>query len=379
MQPLRVVVLGTSFGGSVHATGFQRHPGFEVVGMAGTDAARTRRAADAAGVALASTDWRALLDEAKPDVVSIVTPPDLHHPMTLAALERSCHVLCEKPTALDRHQAVEMRARAAAAGRVLAINHEFRFFPARMRALELVREGAIGAPRRGEILGRYALWPRPESRPMTWLADRARGGGILGALGSHHTDCLRTFFGEPESVLATVRVGQPRRGPTPTDSRLGIATADDGFTMHLEFPGHVTGIVDADATTPYRWERFEIHGEEATLRWDETGYALWRIPTQGGRPPAGSVHATAGAGPEVVEIPERLRLAPVDGDPALVAPFGVLVARFHAAIREGVPMTPNFDDAVAVQRVLDAARHSSDTGARQPIDVPVIPPATSRI
>src|SRR5262249_30243922 len=160
-------------------------------------------------------------------------------------------------------------------------------------ALELAREGAIGAPRRGDILGRYAIWPRPDSRPMNWLSERARGGGILGALGSHHTDCFRTFFGEPESVLASLRVRQPRRGPTSDDPRHGIATADDGVTLHLAFAGGVTGVIDMDAATPYRWERFEIHGEEATLRWDETSYRLWRI--------------VARQEPEELEIPERLR------------------------------------------------------------------------
>jgi predicted dehydrogenase len=356
VQPLRVVVLGTSFGGTVQAQGFSRHPGFELVGIAGTHAERTRRVADAVQAPIAEVDWRRLLDDARPEVVSVVTPVDLHYPMTLAALERGCHVLCEKPTALNRHQAAEMRDRAAVAGRVLAINHEFRFFPARRRALELVREGAIGAPRRGEILGRYATWARPESRGMTWLSDRARGGGILGALGSHHTDCLRTFFGEPESVLASLRVGQPRRGPTAEDPRQGIATADDGVTMHLSFAGGVTGIVDLDAATPYRWERFEIHGEQATLRWDETSYRLWRV--------------VAGQEPEELEIPHHLRLAPRAGDPALLAPFGALLDRMHAAIRDGTPMAPNFDDAVAVQSVLDAARRSSESAARVAIDVP---------
>ncbi len=356
VQPLRVVVLGTSFGGAVHVEGFRRHPGFEVVGVAGTNAERTARVAEAAHVPVVETDWRRLLAATNPDVVSVVTPVDLHYPMTLAALERGCHVLCEKPTALNRHQAAAMRDQAAAVGRVLAINHEFRFFPARMRALELVLDGAIGTPRRGEILGRYGTWTRPESRGMSWLSERARGGGILGALGSHHTDCLRTFFGEPDTVLATLRVGQPRRGPTPDDPRPGVATADDGVTLHLTFAAGVTAIVDLDATTPYRWERFEIHGDQATLRWDETSYRLWRI--------------VARHEPEELEIPQRLRLAPRPGDPALLAPFGALLERLHAAIRDGEPMSPNFDDAVAVQSVLDAARRSSEAAARVAVDTP---------
>ena len=77
-----------------------------------------------------------------------------------------------------------------------------------------------------------------------------------------------------------------------------------------------------------------------------------------------------GATVEEVEIPERLKLSPRDGDPALLAPFGELLKRFHAAIREGQPMEPNFDDAVAVQSALDAARRSSDAGARVAVDLP---------
>jgi predicted dehydrogenase len=266
-------------------------------------------------------------------------------------------VLCEKPTALNRWQAIAMRDAALAAGRVAGINHEFRFFPARAHAVELVRRGTIGRPRRAEILGRYPIWARPESRGMTWLSDAARGGGILGALGSHHTDCLRTFLGEPLTALASVRVDQPRRGAD-------TATADDGCTIHYEFEGGATALIDLSASAPYRWERFEIHGDEGSLRWDETGYRLWRLDV--------------GKDPVEVAIPPELALAPRDGDPALVAPFGVLVDRLHRAIVNGEPLAPSFAaDAVPVQCALDACRAASTAGARVAVDRarPAVTPA----
>ena len=261
MQKVRVAIIGTSFGRLVQVPGFQRHPGFELVAIAGRDAAKTQRIAGELGIPKGYGDWRELLAREKPQLVSIVTPVDLHHDMMLGAVAAGAHVHCEKPTALHRWQAVAMRDAALAAGRVAGINHEFRFFPARAFALELVRHGAIGRPRRGEILGRYPIWARHDSRPMTWLSDARRGGGILGALGSHHTDCLRTFFGEPLSALASVRVDQPRRGEA-------TATADDACTVHYEFANGASGLIDLSAAVPYRWERFEIHGEEASLRWD---------------------------------------------------------------------------------------------------------------
>jgi predicted dehydrogenase len=349
MNALRVVILGTGFGRTVQALGFSRHPGFELVGIAGSQAEKTRKIAEELGIPSASGDWRALLGSIRPDVVSVVTPAALHHPMMLGAVELGAHVLCEKPTALHRFQAAEMRERARAAGRVAAINHEFRFFPARRHALDLVRRGGIGVPRRGEILGRYPIWATPGSRGMSWLSDRAMGGGILGALGSHHTDCLRLFFGEPVRTLATVRVDQPRRGPTAADPREAVASADDACTVQYEFANGANGLVDLNASASYRWERFEIVGSEATLRWDDNGYRLWRL--------------APGREPEELAAPAEFQLSPREGDPQLVAPFGALIAKFHDAIVNGQPMQPNFDDAVAVQCALDSARLSSESGA----------------
>ena len=355
MDRLRVALIGTSFGRNVQAPSFQRHPGFELAAIAGSDADKTQTIAAELGISQGFGDWRRMLAEVQPDVVSIATPVDLHHPMMLAALEAGAHVLCEKPTALHRFQAAEMHDRAIERGRVAAINHEFRFFPARRHALELVRAGAIGVPRRGEILGRYPLWARPESRGMTWLSDRTRGGGILGALGSHHTDCLRTVFGEPRSVLATVRVDQPQRG---TGAGARTATADDGFTLQYTFDGGATAIVDVTAAVPYRWERFEIPGADASLRWDETGYRLWRI--------------VPGADPEELEIPAPLRLEPDPRDAALVAPFRQLIDRLHRSITTGAAMEPAFREGVAVQSALDAARESELAGARISVVIPAL-------
>jgi predicted dehydrogenase len=357
MQRLKLAIIGLGFGRSVQAVAFRRHAGFELVAIAGTEERKTRRVADELGIAGAFADWRRMLEDARPDVVSIVAPPDLHLPMMLGAIERGCHVLCEKPTALHRFQAGEMRDAARRANRVAAINHEFRFFPARQFALTLVRRGEIGVPRRGEILGRYAIWPRPESRGWAWQSDALRGGGILGALGSHHTDCFRCFFGEPVEAWATVRVDQPLRGPAPDQPVRRLATADDACTVQYTFASGATAMFDLNATAPYRWERFEIHGSEATLRWDETGYRLWRLDP--------------GESPRELEIPAEFRLEPREGEPALVAPFAVLIGRLHRAIAGQDTMEPNFDDAVAVQSALDAARASSTAGARIRLDPPM--------
>lgn len=103
------------------------------------------------GGARAYTDYRTMLAEERPDIVSICTWPHLHAPMVLdacAAGVRAIH--CEKPMAPTWGEARRMHAAAAAAGVQLTFNHQRRFLEPFRRARQLVREGAIGALHRLE-------------------------------------------------------------------------------------------------------------------------------------------------------------------------------------------------------------------------------------
>ena len=345
----RVLILGTSFGGRVQAPAFSRHPGFEVVGMAGTDAARTKSIADELGVPRASADWRALLAELRPDLVSIATPVDLHHPMMLAALEAGAHVLCEKPTALHVHQAVEMRDRAKALGRVAAINHEFRFFPARRAALALVRAGGIGRPRRGEILGRYPIWHRARVARHDLAVRRAprRRRPRRARLAPHRLPAhvLRRAARGRSPRCASTSPGAARDRSTAGGAR---ATADDACTVQLRVRGrrHRPSSTSRLHAVPLGAVRDPRRGGVAALGRDRL--RLWRI--------------VAGRDPEPVEIPAELRLEPREGD--LRAGRAVRRAGRSAASRARGPRA----DAAELRRrrrgagALDAARASSAAG-----------------
>ena len=160
MDRFRVAILGTGFGRLVQAVGFQRHPDFELVAIAGSDAEKTRRIAGELGIAESSGDWRDLLDRVRPDLVSIVTPVDLHHPMMLAALAGGAHVLCEKPTALHRFQAAEMRDLAATQCRLVTRMHH------RQRPVRLC---SAGSRARASTASKKASLPASRIAPMRCL------------------------------------------------------------------------------------------------------------------------------------------------------------------------------------------------------------------
>ena len=75
-------------------------------------AERAEKIAKEQGIPAHYTNFEEMLDKEKPDLVSIATPPEHHFPMTMAALSRRIHTLCEKPFALNLDEAKQMKVMA---------------------------------------------------------------------------------------------------------------------------------------------------------------------------------------------------------------------------------------------------------------------------
>ena len=358
-RPLRVGVIGVGFGTVVHVPGFVSE-GWEVPAIWGrrTERAREKASELAGALGLATApevpeDWRDLVNRADIDAVAITTPPGPHLEMTLAALNAGKHVLCEKPFALNAGEAEQMRALAWERGLTAMVAHEFRFAPQRAQIKDLLEAGQIGRPELVSIellMGR----PRPDSPPpYTWAADSAQGGGLLGALGSHYIDGLRHWFGDVAEVRGTLLTRLPERRDA--DGAVVEADTDDTFSFTLTFESGVLATMTASsAVSPNQGARITVAGSDGVLQ-----------ATQGGPNPGpdGVVLAGQAADRQLLPVEMDARYTPIvdDRDQRLAA-FRLLVREFARGIREGVSPAPNFDDALACQRVLDAVRESSASG-----------------
>jgi predicted dehydrogenase len=169
------------------------------------------------------TTWQELVASASVDIVSICTPPHLHAEIAIAALAAGKHVICEKPTALSVREAEAMLAAAQAApGRLAIMDHELRFHPQRLYMRQLIKEGYVGSvlQARFDRLGGERL---DASQPWTWWSDAERGGGMLGALGSHLIDLARWMIGRIENITAQLQTGPLYR----TDPTVGAQRQGD--------------------------------------------------------------------------------------------------------------------------------------------------------
>src|SRR5207302_192754 len=90
------------------------------------------------------TDYKKMLKEIRPDLVSIALPNFLHAPVSIDCMRAGAHVFCEKPMALDVRQAQRMQIISRETRRKLGINLSYRFTPAARALKDMADQGFLG-------------------------------------------------------------------------------------------------------------------------------------------------------------------------------------------------------------------------------------------
>lgn len=353
---VRIGIVGTGFGVSAMVPGFRLAEGAEVAAICSRRHARAEAAARTHAIPLAYDDYEVMLASARLDLVCVATPVATHAPITLAAIAAGCHVLCEKPTAMDAGEAAAMLRAAEAAGVVHMIDHELRFNPTRARVAELIAGGYVGRVRYASIRNVSAIRADP-ARAWDWWSDRAQGGGALGASGSHQVDLLRWWLGELVEVSGQLAT-YVRERPDPTrGGELRAVDSDDQFSFSARLAGGAAAHVFVSYVAHHGGSnQVELHGEDGSLVLDHDD-RLW------GR-------RAGAATPEELTAPD-----PLEGAPGLSASvwsrsFAHLAGELVGAIREGRPLRrgATFADGLRCQQALDAVRRADAEGRRVAVE-----------
>lgn len=195
MKKLRVGVIGLGMG-RAHVNEFQRHPHSEVVALADPNEQRLAEVGKEHSIQARYTNAQDMLDKESLDIVSVATPNKYHKSLTLAAFKAGCHVLCEKPMAMNAAEGREMVQAAKKARRRLMINFSFRFTPQSWALKQDVESGMLG-----DIYYGRTLWLRRRGLPGFggWFGQKAlSGGGPLIDLGVHRLDLALWLMGYPK-------------------------------------------------------------------------------------------------------------------------------------------------------------------------------------
>ena len=197
------------------------------------------------------SDPEEMIEKTKPDIVSIITPPAQHFEHCQLALNKGCHVFCEKPFMENLEQVDKIIDLAEQAKRLVVVNNEFRYMQIHSNAKKL-----IGKPEFGELRYFYA-W-------QTFMPTAHTEAGWRGQLekrvcfefGNHIFDLMRFFFEmNPTKIIAHM----PKPVPGVNADLLNIVS--------VEFPdGRAASfILDRMNKGPERYLDIYLNGDHASI------------------------------------------------------------------------------------------------------------------
>jgi predicted dehydrogenase len=342
---LRIATVGAGYFSQFHYDGWSRIAGVHLEALCALDRAEAEVAAKHYGVPRAFGEIEAMLDEVRPDLLDIITPPATHLALVRAAARRGIGVICQKPLAPTLAEAEELVRVAEDADILLVVHENFRFMPWFRQARELIDQGRLGPLhsvhfrlRPGDGQGSEAYLGR---QPYFQKMERF----LIHETGIHFIDSFRYLMGEVSAVTARLRRINP-----------AIAGEDTGYVV-FEFASGATGLFDGNrlndhVAQDYRLTMGEMHleGERGVLRLDGSGRLWWK--------PQGGAEAQE----------------PYDWTARGFAGDCVHALQNHVVrhLRDGAPLMNRGRDYLANMTIEEAIYQSHDQGRR--IELPQVAP-----
>ena len=363
MKQLNIALIGYRFMGKAHSNAWRQvgrffDPPFEPVMkvVCGRKEEDVKRAAHDYGWEQYSTSWEEVVRRNDIDVIDICTPGDSHMPVAVAAAEAKKVVFCEKPLANTLAEAEAMLAAVQTNGVIHMLCHNYRRAPAVALARQIIDEGQIGEiyHYRGTYLQDWLVSP---DFPRVWRLEKAKAGsGALGDLVSHSVDLARYLVGEITEVAGLLKTFIAER-PVEKGSRImAPVDVDDAALSLVKFENGAVGTIEGTrfATGRKNHNRFEINGSKGSLvfdleRMNELELYVEEGPNSGFR----KILVTDAAHPYVSGWWPPGHIIGYEHT------FTHTVLDLLKAIDEQKIPSPNFEDGVRNQRVLDGLERAS--------------------
>jgi predicted dehydrogenase len=200
----RVAIIGTGAIAGSHITAL-RAAGerVEIVAAVDVDEARSAEFAAKHNIPAHFASAAKMLEQVRPDLVHIATPPATHAPLIIDCLEASASVYCEKPLCASLAEFDQITKVEEHTGHFVSTVFQWRFGSAAQHLKRLIAAGELGKPLIGTCL---TLWYRDLAYyAVPWRGKWATelGGPTLGH-GIHLTDLFLWLFGEWTELSAMV-------------------------------------------------------------------------------------------------------------------------------------------------------------------------------
>lgn len=276
MKEIRVGIVGFGFMGKTHTYGYKTIPLYysnlpfkiKLVGVCDSVKEVAEKAKETLDFEFATDNPDDIFNRDDIDVIDICTPNIFHKEGVLKALKAGKHVYCDKPLATSFEETKEIIEELDRRKAITQMALQYRFFPATMRAKELLDEGRIGKIMSFRTCYLHSGSVDPK-KPIGWKQDKKfGGGGVLFDLGSHALDIMYFLLGEYASIFAETRVIYPQR-PDKNGNLVDIEADDVAFMLAKMKDGSMGTIEASKVATGANDElRFEIHGDRGSIRFN---------------------------------------------------------------------------------------------------------------
>ena len=279
-----------------HIPGFQKIPGLEIAAVANRSRESGRIVADQFNIPTVYDNWQELLEDESLNAVCIGTWPNMHRTLTVAALEKGKHVLCEARMATSAQEAHDMlNASRLRPGLVAQIVPSPLTFKVDGLLQKMIGDGYLGELLSVEV---QSLGPNfvDTAGPMHWRHDRDVSGYNVLNIGIWYEAMIR-WVGRATKVMSMSKINVPYRRDengdmvvvTIPDHANVLCELANGAQAHMRFSA-ATGLSTGNEV----W----LYGSEGTIRVDhrlnvyagkrgeaaltevpnpEEGQAYWRV------------------------------------------------------------------------------------------------------
>ena len=368
MKPIGIGVIGTGFMGKAHSIAYSAsasvfgiglRPNLEIVCDLSPERAN-QRATDL-GFSRHTDKWQDVVNDPRVDLISVCTPNNTHSEISIAALEKGKHVWCEKPMSSSLEDSQIMAEVAEKSNSKTIVGYNYTKNPVVIHARKIIEKGTIG--RISGFFCRYDVDNEADgSKPWSWrMSKELSGTGSNGDILSHVISVGHYLINSRISnVVGDISIIHKQRKDPKENEKSKIVDNDDMVSALVHFENGVHGHIGASRVS---WGKkcgltWEIHGTEGTITYNQERLNEIKLFTRQ------SDSSTEGfrtilSGPE---HPFYSSFLPNGGhglgfmDVKICELQGLL-----NAIENNKPTWPNFNDGLAIEKVMERIDESAIT------------------
>ena len=303
------------------------------------------------------SQWDELINNKKIDGLIIATPPEFRYELAKKALFNHKNILLEKPVALQSKEIEDLQILSLKNNLSVCVDFEYRGVPLFLQTKKILREYQLG-----EIFLVKLDWLMQSrldpNRKWDWYSQEDKGGGVIGALGTHAFDILHWFFGETTKVNGKITTSIKER-PTNKSGEKYKVTSEDTCLANLEINNFGNGLIPCQVSLSSVAKRgrgfsLEVYGSKGSLFLNSQNQDDY-------------IH---GFQLKLVDISNKIKEIIADDtfqfnkewSDGRIAPVKYIHNLWQESIKSKTPVIPGLHEGHQSQKVCEAIKLSSESG-----------------